>query len=264
MIQHNKRTTIQNLIANGKTPNEISQITGWHLSTIRYYRDSNCPKKQSARVAEHRRRVKRKALAYSGSICLHCNYNKYDGSLIFHHLDPMQKDITISSGNSRSYNNIKAEIDKCILLCHNCHSEYHGGIWQITDEVEKQTKIRASYIDQPLWMYADNPNDRIIRLSHKTQIINAPSKDELLTMLTTASIREIAKRYECSAHVIWRWCKTFNIDITQAPSKIPSYKILETLIKEFSAAQLANKFNVSDNTIGKWLMKYKIINPRRR
>ena len=40
----------------------------------------------------------------------------------FHHLDPSQKDISISDA---SISKIKSESKKCILLCRNCHAEFH-------------------------------------------------------------------------------------------------------------------------------------------
>jgi hypothetical protein len=43
----------------------------------------------------------------------------------FHHLDQSKKDFIISGNYCKSWNNIKQELDKCILLCKNCHNELH-------------------------------------------------------------------------------------------------------------------------------------------
>jgi ribosomal protein L30E len=46
--------------------------------------------------------------------------------LQFHHIDPSQKDFNIGGrGSTRAWETIKAEIEKCILLCANCHAEEH-------------------------------------------------------------------------------------------------------------------------------------------
>lgn len=47
--------------------------------------------------------------------------------LDYHHIDPRQKDFNITwmCHNSYSIKNIKAEINKCIPLCSNCHRELH-------------------------------------------------------------------------------------------------------------------------------------------
>lgn len=78
------------------------------------------------KISECRRKVKLKAIEYKGGKCQKCGYNKCPGSMTFHHLDPSQKEFGISNGgNSRSFEKIKPELDKCILLCHNCHGEVH-------------------------------------------------------------------------------------------------------------------------------------------
>ena len=43
----------------------------------------------------------------------------------FHHRDPSQKDFSISK-NAKSFEKCKQELDKCDLLCANCHRLRHG------------------------------------------------------------------------------------------------------------------------------------------
>jgi hypothetical protein len=45
----------------------------------------------------------------------------------FHHTDPAEKDFSIST-KLTSFEAIKAELIKCILLCNRCHSEVHDGL----------------------------------------------------------------------------------------------------------------------------------------
>ena len=46
--------------------------------------------------------------------------------LDFHHRDPSQKEKTINRMiKSSSYDNLLAEIEKCDVLCANCHREFH-------------------------------------------------------------------------------------------------------------------------------------------
>ena len=84
------------------------------------------PKSSYENVKAHRRRVKELLVEYKGGECQICHYNKCIAALDFHHLDPTQKDFAIS--NSNIYRNIdvlKAEVNKCILVCANCHRELH-------------------------------------------------------------------------------------------------------------------------------------------
>ena len=66
------------------------------------------------------------AIEYKGGKCVKCGYNKCNAALDFHHLDPTQKEFNLGShGHTRSWERMKVELDKCILLCANCHREIH-------------------------------------------------------------------------------------------------------------------------------------------
>lgn len=81
----------------------------------------------SCMVGNRRKKNHDKALEYKGGKCCVCGYNKCNRALHFHHLDPSKKDFTVSQGKGKSWENIKAEIDKCVLVCSNCHIEIHDG-----------------------------------------------------------------------------------------------------------------------------------------
>lgn len=77
-------------------------------------------------VQRRRRKVKQMALEYKGEKCVKCGYDKCIDALEFHHIDDKTKDFGIGSkGYTRSWESIKNELDKCILLCANCHREEH-------------------------------------------------------------------------------------------------------------------------------------------
>ena len=72
------------------------------------------------------RRFKEKCVEYKGGECEICGYNKYIGALEFHHKDPSEKDLQISKVRGGTFNEkIKKELDKCQILCSNCHREIH-------------------------------------------------------------------------------------------------------------------------------------------
>ncbi len=73
--------------------------------------------------------IKKKAVAYKGGCCEICGYNRCLAALTFHHRDPSQKDFGISDiMNIVTHRKLKNELDKCHLLCLNCHSEVHQGL----------------------------------------------------------------------------------------------------------------------------------------
>lgn len=65
---------------------------------------------------------------YKGGKCIVCGYNKYVGALHFHHLDPSKKEFNICGAKTFGWEKLKAELDKCILFCGNCHAEAHHGL----------------------------------------------------------------------------------------------------------------------------------------
>lgn len=81
-------------------------------------------KTKSQSVIEWRKRKKIELVEYKGGKCERCDYHKSLNALTFHHKDPSLKDFTISS-KSYSIERLKKEVDKCILLCSNCHIELH-------------------------------------------------------------------------------------------------------------------------------------------
>jgi hypothetical protein len=77
------------------------------------------------------RHIKQTALDIKGGKCQLCGYNQCPAALEFHHRDPNQKDFSISSPRYHNLEFMKAELEKCILVCSNCHREIHAGIHQI-------------------------------------------------------------------------------------------------------------------------------------
>lgn len=63
---------------------------------------------------------------YKGGKCEMCGYSKCPAALQFHHKDPTKKDFGIAQHKNVKINNkIRNELDKCLLLCANCHAEKH-------------------------------------------------------------------------------------------------------------------------------------------
>lgn len=72
---------------------------------------------------------------YKGGKCKICGYNKYVGAFDLHHCKDSPKEFGLSvRGLTRSWEKIKKEANKCILLCANCHREVHGGKTQLPKE----------------------------------------------------------------------------------------------------------------------------------
>jgi len=79
--------------------------------------------------AQKRRGLARKLelVEMAGGQCIVCGYSKNLAALTFHHTDTDQKDFKLDmrSMANRSLEPVLAELEKCILVCHNCHAELH-------------------------------------------------------------------------------------------------------------------------------------------
>lgn len=86
-----------------------------------------CKQCNSEKVIKRHRKVKRLLVDYKGGKCELCGYDKSIAAMQFHHIDPSQKDFGISTRMySQALETLKREVDKCSLLCANCHFETHA------------------------------------------------------------------------------------------------------------------------------------------
>lgn len=69
--------------------------------------------------------LKIQCIQYKGGKCQNCGYDRCYAALEFHHRDPKQKDLDWRRLRRRRFEVIRAELDKCDLLCANCHREEH-------------------------------------------------------------------------------------------------------------------------------------------
>ncbi|MEK7071994.1 MAG: hypothetical protein AAB969_00315 [Patescibacteria group bacterium] len=89
-------------------------------------------------VSKRRKELRKKSIEYKGGKCIICGYNKCNQVLEFHHFNPKVKDFSISQkGYTRSWEKVKKELDKCILVCANCHREIHAGTTQLPKEISE-------------------------------------------------------------------------------------------------------------------------------
>jgi hypothetical protein len=81
-------------------------------------------RRKSLHVINWKKKKKIELVQYKGEKCEKCGYSKCIEALEFHHIDPTQKDFNVSS-HSYSSKRMTSEVDKCLLLCSNCHREIH-------------------------------------------------------------------------------------------------------------------------------------------
>lgn len=92
-------------------------------------------KSTGAPVVQFRRRTKLRAVTLLGGRCEGCNRSFGVATLEFHHREAGAKEFAISTdGIPRPWDKIAAELEKCVLLCANCHREVHAGVRELFDD----------------------------------------------------------------------------------------------------------------------------------
>jgi hypothetical protein len=89
-------------------------------------KQSYCKPCHNAYTMQRWTQRKKDAVIYLGSTCKHCNNEYHHAAMQFHHLDPLSKDCEWTKLRLKSWDSVKLELDKCILLCANCHSILHS------------------------------------------------------------------------------------------------------------------------------------------
>ncbi len=85
-----------------------------------------CRKCVVDQTLERTRQMKAKAVNYKGGKCERCGYCRSHSALQFHHRDPKEKEFLIGSARWVLFERLIPELDKCDLLCANCHFEVHS------------------------------------------------------------------------------------------------------------------------------------------
>jgi hypothetical protein len=171
-------------------------------------------------VQSWRRRTKLALIEYKGGKCEKCGYSKleYPRVFHFHHRDPAQKDFSPSSKNW-AIERLKEEVDKCQLLCSNCHAEEHE-IWDQekrpvrTDLKKNKRGARVCESCNNLFKYA-REDQRYCSLDcsdFSKRKAKRPSRDELYKMVWSKPTTQIASDFGVTDKAIEKWCKDYQIE----------------------------------------------------
>jgi len=177
-------------------------------------------------VASNRRFIlKEKYLQYKGGKCEMCGYCKSKRALTFHHVDPTQKEFQISGAHTRSWDSLKSELDKCMLLCMNCHMEEHERL----DSISKP--VNQDVIDEEL---------------RKFDIRTGPKKE-----------KEFNKCPVCDTmkNVSLKHCSVKCAGISNRKVDWDNINLLELMNKHNSILAVSKILGISDNAVKKRMIK---------
>lgn len=185
-------------------------------------------------VGQARRRLKAQAVAYKGGKCERCGYSRCHEALDFHHLDADGKDFGVSAGIYRKWEVVRAELDKCVMLCANCHREEHAR--QREAWLKKQQELaRLEVPARPQMIPVDC-------LNCGSAVLFAPSRIARGTRLF------------CDARCAGKY---------QRKAQWPPAEELKALVWRVPASQLAKQLGVSSPAIKKMCRRLGIETPGR-
>jgi transposase len=150
------RALLTEMVEKGHSQYRIAKVLGISQTTVRYWlkkfdlgtkriprctrcgetdpskftpgRYSDCKKCRNRLQIARFQRYKKKAVAHKGGSCEICGYNRCMAALDFHHKDPAKKDPNWRLMRNWTFERIKDELEKCLLVCRNCHAEIHYGV----------------------------------------------------------------------------------------------------------------------------------------
>lgn len=171
----------------------------------------------------YRLRVKMKLIEYKGGKCQKCGFDKpiprvYD----FHHRDPKTKEFTISGQKTVGFEKLKKEVNKCDMLCRNCHAEVH-----------------------------DNPEER--------EALMKAHKDRLLSIKNCTKCK---KEFKPNRRIQTRCsnCKSDYKQPSKCPQKRTVQSIVKRIQSGRTTwTVVGRKYKVSDNAVRKWARKYELL-----
>jgi hypothetical protein len=88
---------------------------------FKWTKNNVCP---TCRSLKRRKLHRIKAIEYCGGRCSNCGNNDSD-VLTFHHTNPRTKKFTLCSNWQKKWDTIVEELNKCEILCANCHMKLH-------------------------------------------------------------------------------------------------------------------------------------------
>lgn len=170
-----EKQVLQDLIDQGLTQIQMADRTGRSQTSIRHWlakynlktkwmEGSHCcrecgetdpakfykSKKHSCRTICWKCKIKKNndkikgyrkaAVDYKGGQCSVCSYSRCLAALEFHHLVAGEKDPKWKTLRRCNLDTMKRELDKCVLVCSNCHREIHAGL---RGSAEEQFELKS-------------------------------------------------------------------------------------------------------------------------
>ena len=175
----------------------------------------------------HRRKINLRSVFHSK--CCLCGFDEVQEALEFHHVNPKEKSFAIMGGSNqtKALNLQLEEMQKCILVCANCHRGIHNGVYDVPKnwtefydkEVANKLLNELQLTKTKNYNYCQNCGKIITKKAKycvdcnciNQRKVERPSKEELKTMIRHMPFTQIAQQYNVTDNTIRKWCKGYNL-----------------------------------------------------
>lgn len=181
--------------------------------------------------------IKQILINKKGGKCEKCGYDKNIAALQFHHLRDKKFELTSRNLLLKTHEEIENELNKCVLLCANCHAEEHHpnmgtkntfelieqmGLQSEQELLEKLTKNKNNneskknnYCIDCGKIISNGNHARCVECNNKNRrLVERPSKDVLRNLILNHSKTYISKMFNVSRTTIRDWCKKYGLPTT--------------------------------------------------
>lgn len=207
---------------------------------------SYCKECFIAYTTDRLRRRKIQAVEYLGGKCAKCKGDFHPTVFDFHHKNPEEKEHAGVAIRQLSWENAKAELDKCELLCSNCHRLHHWGHISLDSEFDsiltcrilpkrKNPPFSKEELERLVWekplqdIAADyNVSTVFLRnvrsdfgiqkpprghwIKNKRRVVERPTKEQLEVELLNASFVKVGAEYGVTGNSVRKWCWSYGLD----------------------------------------------------
>lgn len=185
------------------------------------------PKTKSENVCNFVRNRKTNLISLFDGKCCICGFDKFQEALEFHHVNPEEKELKLSSNVMVALDKQIKEARKCVLVCANCHRGIHAGYYKVPNNyqqffneeqaqrlLQQNEEIRhgKKHYCQRCGKILNTNASYCVECSHiMQQRVGRPSREELKQLIRTKPFTQIAKQYGVTDNSIRKWCVKENL-----------------------------------------------------
>ena len=174
-----------------------------------------------------RKQIKAELVDIMGGQCIICGYDRNQRALEFHHIDPSTKSFALSQSTKYfKREDLFKELQKCCLVCANCHREIEDGdisaeqiFSSYSEEKAKKYLVLEEEWKVKNYSYCVDCGEKISSNAKRcadchaksVRKVGRPTREALKQMIRNESFTSIARKYEVTDNAIRKWCSSKNL-----------------------------------------------------